>query len=129
MKFVFPQLRVLLIAVMLAAAGVLAAHAANFGELSASRPHAPFGEMHGTIAGPASVLASGLPGGHRGETCMGGCCSNCAGCGLCAAVIVGNTSACRGDSAHSGQFGRIAADSMLVGHDPEADQRPPQRPS
>jgi hypothetical protein len=126
MKFVFPQLRVLLIAVILAATGILAAHAANFGELSASGRHAPVVEMHGIIAGPASVLASRLLGGLHGETCMGGCCSNCAGCGLCAAVIVGNTSTCRGDSAHSGQFGRIAADSMLVGHDPEAGQRPPQ---
>jgi hypothetical protein len=127
MKFVFLQLRVLLIAVMLAATGVLAAHAANFGELSASGPHAPVVEMHGTnVAGPASVLASGLLAGHRGETCKGGCCSNCAGCGLCTAVIVGTTSDCRGDSAHLGQFGRIAADSMLVGHDPEAGQRPPQ---
>ena len=128
MKVVVLQLRVLLIAVILAATGILAVHAANLGELSAGGAHAPVVEMHSTrVTGPASVLASNLLTGHLDGTCKAGCCSNCTGCGLCAAVIVGNTSARRGDTPHSGQFGRIAADSMLVGHDPQAGQRPPQR--
>ena len=127
MKVVVLQLRVLLIAVILAVTGVLAAHAANLGELSAGGAHAPVVEMHSThVTGPASVLASNLLTGHLDGTCKAGCCSNCTGCGLCAAVIDGSSTVVHQDSAPSGHFGRIAADSMLVGRGPEAGQRPPQ---
>ena len=131
MKVALPQVRVMLIGIILAVSGILGLSAAAIAsDLAAHRMHVAVFELHGTqFAAPAARLVAPTVEGQVDRTCNGACCSNSAGCSLCATIVVGEAATILDYGERAGHLGRIAADSMLAGQDPETGQRPPQTAS